>query len=76
MKINPTIQKLIDQSTETLSGWDERRGNFKETYCDKHKLSNLIILECIKICNSRVGNSDYNTGRMHCASDIKEHFGI
>lgn len=38
--------------------------------------ANLIIEECIKVCNSRVGNSDYNTGRMHCVSDIKQHFGI
>jgi len=36
----------------------------------------LIVRECIEVCNSRVGNSDYNTGRMHCASDLKEHFGV
>ena len=41
-----------------------------------HKFAELIVRECIKVCNSRVGNSDYNTGRMHCASDIKEHFGV
>lgn len=35
-----------------------------------------IVRECIKICQSRVGNSDYNTGRMHCASDMKEYFGV
>lgn len=35
-----------------------------------------IVAECVKICSTRVGNSDYNTGRMHCASDIKEHFGV
>ena len=39
-------------------------------------LAKLIVQECVKICNSRVGNSDYNTGRMHCASDLKEHFGV
>ena len=43
---------------------------------DKLKFAELIVRECIKVCNSRVGNSDYNTGRMHCASDIKEHFGV
>ena len=41
-----------------------------------HKLAELIVQEAIIVCNSRVGNSDYNTGRMHCASDIKEHFGV
>lgn len=40
------------------------------------KLSKLIVTECIHVCTSRVGNSDYNTGRMHCESDIKEHFGL
>ena len=40
------------------------------------KFAELIVQECIKICSARVGNSDYNTGRMHCASDIREHFTI
>lgn len=40
------------------------------------KFAELIVRECVEVCNSRVGNSDYNTGRMHCKSDIKEHFGI
>ena len=40
------------------------------------KFAELIVKECIQVCNSRVGNSDYNTGRMHCASDLKEHFGV
>lgn len=40
------------------------------------KFAELIVHECIQVCKSRVGNSDYNTGRMHCASDLKEHFGV
>ena len=40
------------------------------------KFAELMIQECIDVCKSRVGNSDYNTGRMHCASDLKEHFGV
>lgn len=40
------------------------------------KFAELIVQECVEVCNSRVGNSDYNTGRMHCASDLKEHFGV
>ena len=38
------------------------------------KFAELIVQECIKACQSRVGNSDYNTGRMHCASDIRDLF--
>ena len=52
----------------------------KETiYCtsnDLEKFAELIVRECIEVCKSRVGNSDYNTGRMHCMSDLKEHFGV
>lgn len=40
------------------------------------KFAELVVRECIEVCKSRVGNSDYNTGRMHCASDLKEHFGV
>ena len=40
------------------------------------EFAELIERECIEVCTSRVGNSDYNTGRMHCASDLKEHFGV
>lgn len=40
------------------------------------KFVELIILECVKVCSIRAGNSDYNTGRMHCASDIAEYFGM
>jgi predicted transcriptional regulator len=39
-------------------------------------LAESIVRECIEVCKSRVGNSDYNTGRMHCVSDLKEHFGV
>lgn len=40
------------------------------------QFAELIVKECIQVCNSRVGNSDYTTGRMHCVSDLKEHFGV
>ena len=36
----------------------------------------LIVRECIQVCKIRIANHDYNTGRMHCASDIKDHFGL
>jgi len=40
------------------------------------KFAELIVQECMEVCKSRVGNSDYNTGRIHCVSDLKEHFGV
>lgn len=65
------IQRLVDQCVDKR----ERYGTIVDVL--KSRLfAELIVRECIKVCKSRVGNSDYNTGRMHCASDLKEHFGI
>lgn len=41
------------------------------------KFAELIIQECANVCKTGgVSNSDYNTGRLHCVYDIKQHFGI
>lgn len=42
----------------------------------EQKFAELIVQECITACRSRVGGQEYNTGRMHCISDIKDHFGV
>lgn len=70
MKTNPKIQELINQSTETLTGWDERKGNFKETYCDKYKLSNLIVLSCAEFIEQ-----DQGSGK-ELADRLKEYFEV
>ena len=73
--MNELVKKLAVQS-----GFDLKAA---ENAFNGHILSNslerfarAIINECVATCGSRVGNSDYNTGRMHCASDIKERFGV
>ena len=43
---------------------------------EHYEIAERVIQECIQVCKSRVGNSDYNTGRIHCVSDLKEHFGV
>jgi hypothetical protein len=43
---------------------------------DLEKFAELIIRECISMCSTAVGNRDYNTGRLHCVENIKEHFGV
>ena len=40
------------------------------------KFAELIIRDCLAMCLTSVGNKDYNTGRMHCHDNIKEHFGV
>jgi hypothetical protein len=47
-----------------------------ELIFSKEKFAELIVRECIEVCKSRVGNRDYNTGRLHCVSDIRERFGL
>jgi hypothetical protein len=39
------------------------------------KFADLIIRECLDVCLAQDGNADYNTGRLHCHGNIKEHFG-
>ena len=49
---------------------------FSTTY-ERERLECLaenLISECINICTIRAGSAEYNTGRMHCASDIRDHF--
>lgn len=43
---------------------------------DIEKFAELIVKECIQLCNNQIGNSDYNTGRMHYREDIMDHFGV
>jgi len=68
--MNERIQELAKGAKHAF----EQEGILLELVLEKY--AELIVRECIQVCNSRVGNSDYNTGRMHCVSDLKEHFGV
>jgi len=76
--MNERIKQLAEQAglrfTQLMSNPMVPVVDGKET--DLEKFAELIVRECIEVCKSRVGNSDYTTGRMHCVSDIKEHFGV
>jgi hypothetical protein len=75
--MNERIRKFAEQSgffpvpDETETDWEYRAENARY-----ENFAELIVQECIQVCKSRVGNSDYTTGRMHCVSDLKEHFGV
>ena len=76
-RIKELVQEAIDYADKAYTYTPEEGFNIQEW--DKirlEKFAELILQECIEVCNSRVGNSDYNTGRMHCASDLREHFGV
>lgn len=81
--MNERILELAEQSLPNVKFWNEEitKGNTPPknraiTLDELENFAELIVRECIEVCNSRVGNSDYNTGRMHCVSDLKEHFGV
>lgn len=60
---NKNVLRLIDKSTETLAGWDERRGNYVEKHVMKPELVANVVEECIDVL-SKNGN-DYDALRRH-----------
>jgi hypothetical protein len=72
--MNERIKELAEQAQQYAEYVTPQGCEWFDTF--KEKFAELIVRECVEVCKSRVGNSDYNTGRMHCASDLKEHFGV
>ena len=73
--MNERIIELANEANKDI-GYTFKMEEAKQLHELMEKFAELIIRECMEVCKSRVGNSDYNTGRMHCASDLKEHFGV
>lgn len=69
--MNDRIKELIKQHgiNITIDGLGYGEGNVE-------RLAELIVRECMSMCQTAVGNADYNTGRLHCLNNIKEHFGV
>jgi hypothetical protein len=73
--MNERIQELHNQARDFYLQDDYMDLPMKELHrLVEAKFAELIVEECINVCKSRVGNSDYNTGRLHCVSDIRERF--
>jgi len=80
--MNEQIRELVEQAGFVL--WDnedwrptDQTVDWSSEYDQElEQLIKLVIDKCVEVCYTRAGNSDYNTGRQHCASDIKEHFGV
>jgi hypothetical protein len=74
-QVTQKINKIVEDSYTSYTFKNDRKlYTFDEDGI--RRLVDGVIQECIEACKSRVGSSDYNTGRMHCISDIKEQFGI
>jgi hypothetical protein len=65
--MNERIKQLAEQAGFDVYGWNEN---------ELAKFAELIVRECMAMCKTAVGNADYNTGRLHCLNNIKEHFGV
>ena len=64
------IKEYVEEHPEGVAGMSEALAQMVNHFVA------IAVYDCIDVCKSRVGNSDYNTGRLHCVSDIKERFGI
>ncbi len=64
------IKAYVEQHPQGIAGMSEELATMVNHFI------NIAVYDCIDICKSRVGKSDYNTGRLHCVSDIKERFGL
>ena len=64
------IKAYVDEHSEGVAGMSEELARMVNYFV------NIAVYDCIDVCKSRVGNSDYNTGRLHCVSDIRERFGL
>ena len=61
--MNERIKQMIDE-----------RGMYHDS--ELYEIAEAVIRECMAMCQTAVGNADYNTGRLHCLNNIKEHFGV
>lgn len=70
---NPEILNIINLSTRELKGWDERRGNYRETYLDRWDFAENMINKCIQIILE--DKSDEQSGKKY-ADLLKKYFGM
>jgi hypothetical protein len=71
----PLLEKFAAQSLVYVdTGLDDG----KELVFSKEKFAELIVRECVAICQDTDGedNIDARSGRQDCAVEIKEHFGV
>ena len=69
--MNERIRELEKQATDYYSNGQER-------IFDRQKFAELIVEECVAICQDIDGedNIDARSGRQDCAVEIKQHFGV
>jgi len=73
--MNPRIQQLALQAGFYYT---DKTGFITPAGCDPAKFAQLIVRECVAICQDVDGedNIDAKSGRQDCAVEIREHFGV
>jgi hypothetical protein len=73
--MNERIKELAEQAGFYYT---DKTGFITPAGCNPAKFAELIVRECIAICQDVDGedNIDAKSGRQDCAVEIQEHFGV
>lgn len=73
--MNERIKELAEQAGFYYT---DKTGFITPAGCDPAKFAELIVQECVAICQDIDGedNIDARSGRQDCAVEIREHFGV
>lgn len=75
--MNERIKELAEQANETVLLDIRGDGTIdKEVVFSKEKFAELIIQECIKVCENGYAGEFTVCGIKQCVSDLKNHFGV
>ena len=74
--MNEKIRELAEQANWLFA--DKVTGEFTDYDKRIQKFAELIVKECVAICQDTDGEDNINarSGRQDCAVEIKEHFGV
>jgi hypothetical protein len=80
MIMNKLIKEFIKQCSTTFDSYDFEYGWSTHEYFDKEKFAELIVRECVGICecewNGDAATFATSEAYNECADAIKEHFGV
>ena len=70
--------KLIELAEQAGFYYTPKTGFITPAGCDPAKFAELIVAECVAICQDVDGEEDAmaKCGRQDCAVEIREHFGV
>ncbi len=55
--MNELIKELEKQATTVVEGWSDERGTTRHYEFNREKFAELIIAECVKVCEQQAENA-------------------